>query len=206
MEASARSPTSAPFPSMGKGGDGVEARSGGKGAFGIDVSTAAAMPSARFEHDRHATGAIARAQRLRREMTLSEKRLWGELRKLRLHIRRQVPIGRYVADFAHHGARLVIEVDSPWHDGDAAQARDAKRDAWLVSQGYEVMRIKDGEALSAAQAVAERVAETIRDRMQPHNGPVGASADMSSNPKHRAPTPTPAPPPLRTRGFERGGD
>ena len=97
---------------------------------------------------------------------MSEKRLWEELRKLKLHIRRQAPIGRYFADFANHRARLVIEVDGPWHDGDDAQQRDAERDGWLMSQGYEVMRIRDGEALSEAPAVAARVAEALSRRMR----------------------------------------
>lgn len=201
-ERPSRQPVGAPFPSMGKGGDGVEARTGVKGGFGAGASIAAPVPPARFEHDRHATGAVARAQRLRREMTLSEKRLWAELRKLQLHVRRQAPIGRYVADFAHHGARLVIEVDSPWHDGDEAQLRDARRDTWLASQGYEVMRVSDGEALSAPAAVAEKVAKAIGDRMQVRKGSVGA--DMRLDPQHRASTPTPAPPPLRGRGSEPG--
>jgi very-short-patch-repair endonuclease len=191
---------------MGKGGDGVEAWTGGEGDFGIGAPATAPVPSARFEHDQHAPGAVARAQRLRREMTLSEKRLWAELRKLHLHIRRQAPIGRYVPDFAHHGARLVVEVDSPWHDGDEAQLRDTRRAAWLASQGYEVMRVKDGEALSAPEVVAERVARAIGSRMRADGASVGAGADMRPNPQHRASTPTPAPSPSRGRGSEWGDD
>jgi very-short-patch-repair endonuclease len=55
-------------------------------------------------------------------MTVSEKRLWEALRALNLHIRRQAPIGRYVADFAHHGAKIIIEVDGGRHDLPEAQA------------------------------------------------------------------------------------
>jgi len=95
-------------------------------------------------------------------MTVSERVLWKALRALNLHIRRQAPIGRYVADFVHHGARLVIEVDSGWHDHFEAQLRDAERDAWLASQGYRVMRVRDGEAFGNPHLVAERVAAEIR--------------------------------------------
>ncbi len=49
-------------------------------------------------------------------MTGPEKRLWKALRKTGLHIRRQAPIGRYIADFACHEARVVIEVDG-WGKG-----------------------------------------------------------------------------------------
>ena len=154
-------------------------------------------------------------------MTLGEKRLWEELRKLNLHIRRQAPIGRYVADFAHHTARLVIEVDSPWHDSEDAQLRDAERDAWLQGQGYRVLRVR-GEALMAPHDVAERVGLIIADRLRrpkvstpfPSMGngrdeveapavtgerQLGAGADVRSSPQHPASTPTPATPPSRGR-------
>jgi hypothetical protein len=66
------------------------------------------------------------------------------------------------------------------------------------------MRVRDGEALSAPEVVAERVAEAIGSRMRAHKGPVGKGADVRPNPQHRASTPTPAPPPLRGRGSEWG--
>ena len=48
-------------------------------------------------------------------MTFPERILWDELRRLKLNIRRQAPIGRYIADFAHHDSRLIIEIDGPLH-------------------------------------------------------------------------------------------
>ncbi|MFI4933768.1 MAG: endonuclease domain-containing protein, partial [Caulobacterales bacterium] len=113
-------------------------------------------------------------------MTLAEKHLWDELRKLKLRIRRQTPLGRYVADFAHHGARLVIEVDSPWHDDEAAQLRDAERDQWLVSQGYRVIRVRDREIFQDAESVAARIVAEVRA--------AGAKARPSREPRGRTPT------------------
>jgi very-short-patch-repair endonuclease len=95
-------------------------------------------------------------------MTASESKLWAELRKLDLHIRRQAPIGRYVADFAQHAAKLVIEVDGARHDLEDAQLHDHIRDEWLKSQGYRVLRVRDTEAFEQPQAVAARVAAAIR--------------------------------------------
>jgi len=107
-------------------------------------------------------------------MTLSEKNLWKALRALDLHIRRQAPIGRYIVDFVQHSARLVIEVDSGWHDHPEAQLRDAERDAWLAEQGYRVMRVRDGEAGGNPYLVAERVAAEIQrsppSQPFPHQG------------------------------------
>jgi very-short-patch-repair endonuclease len=122
----------------------------------------------------HATGAIGRARRLRRDMTVSEKRLWEALRALNLHIRRQAPIGRDVADFAHHGAKIIIEVDGGRHDLPEAQLHDVERDAWLAAQGYLVMRVRDREAYDYPYDVAERVAAEIQrsppSQPFPHQG------------------------------------
>jgi very-short-patch-repair endonuclease len=105
-------------------------------------------------------------------MTVSERVLWKALRALDLHIRRQAPTGRYIADFIHHGAQLVIEVDSGWHDHPEAQLHDAERDAWLASQGYRVMRIRDGGAFGNPYLVADRVAAEIRRSPHPNPSPI----------------------------------
>ena len=107
----------------------------------------------RLDKTLHASGAIKRARRLRGSMTLPEKVLWKALRKMGLHVRRQAPIGRYVADFAVHGAGLVIEVDGGWHDFPNAQLRDVQRDVWLESQGYRVLRFRNQQVLDDVEAV-----------------------------------------------------
>ena len=53
------------------------------------------------------------ARALRREMTEAEGKLWSELRDRRLDqikFRRQVPVGKYVADFACLEAGLIVEI------------------------------------------------------------------------------------------------
>ena len=95
-------------------------------------------------------------------MTASERALWEALRPLNLHIRRQAPMGRYVVDFVHHGAKLVIEVDGGRHDLPEAQLHDAERDAWLNAQGYRVLRLRDRDAFGDPYAAAERVAAEIQ--------------------------------------------
>lgn len=82
-------------------------------------------------------------------MTEGEKTLWSALRELRrehgIHVRRQVPIGPYIADFAIQKSRLIIEVDGDHHLTPKGRARDAKRDEWFSKAGYGVMRISTGE-------------------------------------------------------------
>jgi very-short-patch-repair endonuclease len=92
---------------------------------------------------------VARARRLRRDMTDGERRLWSELREFRrwygVHVRRQVPIGSYVADFAIHDLGIVIEVDGEHHFTADGLERDGKRDDWFAVQGYRVIRLNTGE-------------------------------------------------------------
>jgi very-short-patch-repair endonuclease len=95
-------------------------------------------------------------------MTVSERKLWAVLRKLDLGFRRQAPMGRYVADFVHHGAALIVELDGARHDLPEAQLHDLERDAWPKSQGYRVLRIPDGEAYGDPHAAAERIAAEIQ--------------------------------------------
>jgi very-short-patch-repair endonuclease len=108
----------------------------------------------------HAPGAILRARHLRREMTGPEKLLWAELRKLDLHVRRQVPMGPYIADFAIHGAKLIIEVDGARHDLDENQLHDALRDAWFTSQGYRTLRIRNSAILNDLNGVIDLIQST----------------------------------------------
>ena len=86
---------------------------------------------------------------LRKSMTAGEHRLWSELKEWRklygTHWRRQAPLGPYIADFVCHGLKLVVEVDGEFHHTQEGSARDARRDAWMNSQGYRVFRINTGE-------------------------------------------------------------
>ena len=94
-------------------------------------------------------------------MGVAETKLWEALRKLKCNIRRQAPMGRYVADVIHHPSATVIEVDSAWHDFTDAALRDIKRDAWFESQGYRVLRIRDGEVFEDLAAVTRKIAAAV---------------------------------------------
>jgi very-short-patch-repair endonuclease len=90
-------------------------------------------------------------------MTLPEKVLWQGLRKTDLGFRRQVPIGRYIVDFVHLRARLVVELDGGWHDLPERELYDALRDAWLNAQGYHVVRFRNQQVLDDPCAVVEAI-------------------------------------------------
>ena len=83
------------------------------------------------------------ARSLRKRLTPHETKLWVQLRQLpktEFHFRRQVPIGNFIVDFAEKRLRLVIEVDGSQHADPPGQKRDEKRDEFLASEGYRVLR------------------------------------------------------------------
>jgi very-short-patch-repair endonuclease len=138
---------------------------------------------------RYPNNAIGRARYLRRVMTLPEKVLWKALRKPDLGFRRQVPIGPYVADFAHLPSRLVIEVDGGWHDLPEAQLHDAKRDAWFTAQGYRVLRIGNEQALNDLTGVMQ-IIETLLPRGEKGRDE-GARAEFAGFGLEAGPPPAP---------------
>ncbi len=97
------------------------------------------------------------AQQMRRAMTEAEDRLWQELRGRRLDrikFRRQVPIGRYVADFLCAEAMLIVEVDGSQH---AELAQDIERDIELKRRGFRVLRFWNDEVLREMNGVCDTI-------------------------------------------------
>jgi hypothetical protein len=118
-----------------------------------------------MEH--HAPGAIDRARHLRRTMTLAEKKLWAELRKRGLNLRRQAPVGRYIADFVGHAASLVIEIDGPLHELPDENLRDAERTLWLNSQGYESSDSRTWPSSTTRSALPTRSRRPSQEKPSP---------------------------------------
>ena len=108
---------------------------------------------------------IRTARRLRRDMTDGERRLWSELREFRqhyqIHVRKQAPIGPYIADFAIHSAKLVIEVDGEFHHSADGMRRDKMRDAWLAKQGYRVIHLTTGDLEQAFDGCIEEILRAL---------------------------------------------
>jgi very-short-patch-repair endonuclease len=79
--------------------------------------------------------------------------LWQALRENlpQARFRRQVPCGPYFADFASHGAKLIIELDGGHHAD--AQEYDAARTAFLNGEGYRVIRFWNNDVLMNTEGV-----------------------------------------------------
>ena len=104
----------------------------------------------------------SRAQQMRVAPTASERTLWAALSGKRLGVafRRQAVVGEYIVDFLAPKARLVVEVDGPYH-ADRAQA-DARRDRRLARLGYRVLRIEAELVVRNTSEAVQLVVEALR--------------------------------------------
>jgi very-short-patch-repair endonuclease len=105
----------------------------------------------------HQALVVERASVMRSALTPSEQALWALLRQKQLGVwfRRQVPIGRFIADFAAVGVRLVVEVDGGYHA--ERRAADVRRDRALARLGYRVLRLEAALVLEQPLEAIARV-------------------------------------------------
>jgi molybdopterin-guanine dinucleotide biosynthesis protein B len=73
------------------------------------------------------------------------------------HFRRQMPIGRFVVDFACPAAHLVVEVDGSQHGDNSTRVFDEQRTRWLESEGYQVLRFWNNEVTQNLRGVLQRI-------------------------------------------------
>jgi very-short-patch-repair endonuclease len=157
-----------------------------------------------------------RAKSMRTEMTDAERTLWMQLRAHRLdglRFRRQTPIGQYIVDFVCHERRLVVELDGGQH---ADSQHDARRDRWLESKGYRVLRFWNSDVFQNRDGVLETIVSAAQGGTplqekdgamlitSPLEGKVDAAPQRREGGKPQAPargaTPLPDPPPQGGRG------
>ena len=102
-----------------------------------------------------------RARAMRAKPTDAERRLWSMLRDTRLSghkFRRQHVIGSSIVDFVCLDCQLIIEADGSQH---ADNAQDRKRDAYLISIGYEVLRFWNSDVLGNPGGVFDAISAAL---------------------------------------------
>jgi very-short-patch-repair endonuclease len=98
------------------------------------------------------------ARRLRQTPSDAECALWQVLRAGRAgepRFRRQLPIDRYIADFACLRERLVVEVDGSQHADQMAY--DAARTQRLEALGFRVVRFWAGDVLRSPSEIVDAI-------------------------------------------------
>ncbi|WP_105429026.1 endonuclease domain-containing protein [Neorhizobium sp. T6_25] len=118
------------------------------------------------------TNTTTRARSLRRYDNVSEAKLWEELRARRLNgfkFVRQLPIGRYFADFACRDRKLVIEVDGSQH---ANSDYDRQRDRFMNAEGWSIVRFWNVAVLTEMESVLETIVAILEGRLnEPEDAP-----------------------------------
>ena len=103
------------------------------------------------------------ARNLRNNATPAERILWQQLKLLKSqgrHFRRQVPLAGFIADFACHYPKVVVELDGGQH-GDAL-AYDGTRTKTLNQHGYTVLRFWNNDVFEALEGVVDRIRHAVR--------------------------------------------
>ncbi|ADE10422.1 endonuclease domain-containing protein [Sideroxydans lithotrophicus] len=102
------------------------------------------------------------AKTLRTQQTEAEQRLWFHLwahRFMKLKFKRQKPIGCYIVDFVSVERKLIIEIDGGQHSEQVEY--DQRRDFWLRSQGYTVLRFWNNDVMQQLDGVLEQIRLTV---------------------------------------------
>lgn len=122
---------------------------------------------------------VPRARELRRNPTDAERAMWDLLRQHFPHLRfrRQVPLRHYIADFASHATRIIIEIDGGQH----SPAADAHRTRTIEAEGYRIIRFWNNDVLGNPEGCSLMIAKCVA-RSHPNPASTRRQAAKSSHP------------------------
>ena len=105
-----------------------------------------------------------KAEELRKNMTSAESIIWKHIHinPWKLKFRRQHPISNFIADFYCHPIKLIIEIDGDIHDVEEVKQYDSAREQSLKEFGLTILRFRNEEVFNNADAILEKIDETIR--------------------------------------------
>ena len=105
-----------------------------------------------------------KAEELRKNMTSAESIIWKHIHinPWKLKFRRQHPISNFIADFYCHPIKLIIEIDGDIHDVEEVKQYDSAREQSLKVFGLTILRFRNEEVFNNADAILEKIDETIR--------------------------------------------
>ena len=98
------------------------------------------------------------AQKLRREQTKEERKLWYEyLRTYPVRFHRQFVIDRYIVDFYCHKAKIAIELDGSQHYEPDEKKKDQFRSDDLAKHGVQILRFSNLDVLKNFSGVCKTI-------------------------------------------------
>ena len=114
----------------------------------------------------HNVRLTSRAQKLRKNMTKEERKLWYEyLCNYPVRFRRQVTFGSYILDFYCAAAKLAIELDGSQHFEPEGQRYDAVRCAFFEKNGIHVIRFSNLDVLQNLRGVCQAIDMAVQERI-----------------------------------------
>jgi very-short-patch-repair endonuclease len=103
-------------------------------------------------------------QKLRKESSKVEQRLWFHLRNKQFHglkFRRQYGIGNFVVDFCCPEQKLVLEIDGDSHFGDLVEAKDQARARYIESLGFRMIRFSNSYVMTNINGILEELGRAV---------------------------------------------
>ena len=107
------------------------------------------------------------SQKLRKEMTKEEKKLWYQfLRHYPTQFKRQVTCGDYILDFYCPSAKLAIELDGYYHGVTKIAESDKIRTEYLNSRGVQVLRFPNRDVWNDFERVCNQIDFSVHKRCE----------------------------------------
>ena len=111
---------------------------------------------------------LCHVRTLRNDQTETERLLWSRLRRRQVggfKFRRQHQVGLYICDFASLDGRVIVELDGSQHLTQTAY--DARRDRFLTSAGFRVLRFWNGDVMATPNDVLDTIYHALQAQMTP---------------------------------------
>ena len=102
-------------------------------------------------------------------MTKEERHLWYDfLKPYPVRFNRQKVLGKYIADFYCHKAKLIIELDGSQHFEEKGLAYDAERTEYLKQYDLTVIRVANNMVNQRFSEVCEYIDNYVQDYIKNH--------------------------------------
>jgi very-short-patch-repair endonuclease len=104
---------------------------------------------------------------LRNKSTSAEAVLWNILKSKNLNgrkFRRQHSLGNYIVDFCCTSEKLVIELDGNPHGEYHKIEEDKKRDQYLESLGFSILRFENRLVFQEPEIVKNEIRKTFKSK------------------------------------------
>ena len=109
----------------------------------------------------------------------------GRLEMSKLKFKHQAEAGAYIVDFMIPSRLVIIEVDGSYHDKPEVQAKDVKRQSYLETLGFKVIRVKNEDAASFDLSGVEDTPEATPQELGRVMGKSGAWRTAMHRAKYR---------------------